>query len=234
MKDRGRKAFTLLELMVSLVLIVALAAVAAGQLEAGLERSRQATCAGNLRQWGVALQLYAADHDGRLPRRGQGVQRVQIIDRAEDWFNALPPYLGSPPYVDLVRTGRAPREGQKSLFVCPCARQAEAKGGHFLSYGMNMYLSRWDKAEATRLHAVPDPATVVFMADAPGGYASTAPSAAPYSVSARHGQRANVLFLDGRVQAFSADHLGCGRSAITRPDVRWETQETGDAWRPGG
>ncbi len=233
MKRRADRGFTLLELLVSLTLIIALAVVAAGQIEAGLDRSRLAACAANLRQWGVALHLYTADNNGKLPRRGQGVQRLQIIDRPEDWFNALPPYLGSSSYHDLVRAGRPPRQGQKSFFVCPCALEEAGRGGHFLPYAMNMFLSRWDKAEASRLQGIGDPATVAFMADAPGGYASTAPSAAPYSVAARHDGRANVLFLDGRVQSFDGDYLGCGRAAVTRPDVRWETMEAGDTWRPG-
>jgi prepilin-type processing-associated H-X9-DG protein len=180
----------------------------------------------------VAFALYTADHNGLLPRRGQGVQQVRLIDRPEDWFNALPPYLGIQPYSELASAGLSPRAGDKSIFVCPSAKE-NPKARHFLCYGMNMYLSRWDKSEPTRAHRLPDPATLALMADSPGGYASTVPSSAPFSVEPRHSGNANVLFLDGRVQSFHGEYLGCGRGDITHADVRWKTLEPGDNWSPG-
>lgn len=223
--------FTLVELAVTILLLALLAALAAGQFAAGAERSREAVCLGNLRNWGIAAGLYAADHDGKLPRRGQGVQQVRVIDREEDWFNALPPYIGEKPYVERANAGQPPRPGSKSIFICPSAKE-DPEVPHFLCYGMNMYLSRWDQPEATRVHSLPSPGTTAFMADAPGGYASTVPSAAGYSVQARHRGCAHVLFLDGRVQSFKGDYLGCGRGEIARPDVRWQTAQEGDSWKP--
>lgn len=223
--------FSLVELLVVIALIAILAAVASGKLGSAAEKAREASCIGNLRKWGAAFGLYTADHDGKLPRRGQGVQRVRIIDRPDDWFNALPPYLGEKPYAEQVASGRAPRAGEKSIFVCPSA-EPDSKAGHFFCYGMNMYLSRWDKTEPSRVHNLPEPGTLALMADSPGGYASTMPSASPFSVAARHRGRANVLFLDGRVQSFTGDYLGCGHGERTQPDVRWKTLEVGDNWTP--
>jgi prepilin-type processing-associated H-X9-DG protein len=176
------------------------------------------------------MNLYIADHDGFLPRRGQGVQPVFRIEREDDWFNALPPYLGEKSYKELYDAGTPPRPGQRSVFVCPSAKPTSHR--HFLCYGMNMYLSRWDKAEATRIVGVTDSGSLAVMADSPGGYASTVPSAAAYSTEARHGGRANILFLDGRVRAFRGDYLGCGAGDISHPDIRWQIEET-DGWRPG-
>ncbi|MBE2179801.1 MAG: hypothetical protein IAE97_04965 [Chthoniobacterales bacterium] len=222
--------FTLVELATAVFLMALLSMLAAGQFASSVERSHEAACLANLRGWGVAAGLYAADHDGKLPRRGQGVQQVRVIDRAEDWFNALPPYLGEKSYAELAGSGRAPRPGSKSIFICPSAAE-DARVEHFLCYGMNMYLSRWDRPEPTRVHALPSPGTVAFMADAPGGYASTVPSAGAYSVPARHRGCAHVLFLDGRVQSFDGDYLGCNRGESSHPDVRWQIDQA-DAWKP--
>lgn len=225
--------FTMMELLVVLVLVAVLVGVAAGLAGDAVEKSRSVVCVGNLRQWGVACGSYVADHDGDLPRRGQGVQRARVVDRPEDWFNALPPYLGGKPFGELVAAGCAPSPGDKSLFVCPSA-SPNPKAGYFFCYGMNMYLSRWDKGAPTRVHVLPAPGTLALMADSPGGYASTVPSALEFNVAARHHGRANVLFLDGRVQSFPGGYLGCGRGDLTQPDVRWQTLESGDTWRPGG
>lgn len=61
-------------------------------LSGAKDKARNAQCANNLRQWGLAYRQYADDNDYYLPRRGQGVQPLVQIDRPEDWFNALPPY----------------------------------------------------------------------------------------------------------------------------------------------
>ena len=92
---------------------------------------------------------------------------------------------------------------------------------------MNMYLSPWIRPDQHRLLEIPKPEQLVFMADAPGQYASTVPSQLGYSVLARHARRANVVFVDGRVESFTAEYLGCGVGEPTRPDIRWQTLTAG-------
>lgn len=226
-----KRAFTLTEMLAALAVCSLLGTAALGVTARLSDRGNAVRCVGNLRQWGIAMQGYVQDNGGFLPRRGQGVQPVSRVERPEDWFNALTPYLEMPSFNELVTSGSVPKPGERSVFVCPSAR-AGRNGGHFITYGMNMYLSRWDQPERTRVAALPDPGTLAFMADAPGGYASTVPSRAAFSVEPRHGGRANVLFLDGRVQAFDGAYLGCGEGDKTQPDVRWCTGIPGDTWVP--
>ena len=92
------EAFTLVELLVVLAIIAVLSGLilsAVGPVRANADVAESVS---RLRQWGVALGLYVNDNNGSLPRRGQGVQPLARIDRPTDWFNALPPYLGSPAY----------------------------------------------------------------------------------------------------------------------------------------
>lgn len=215
-------AFTLVELLVSIALVVILVALSAAAAGAVRGKAASVLCMGNLRQWSVALHLYCNDNDGYLPRRGQGVQSVWVIDRPEDWFNALPPYLGEKPYNEQVQDGCPAKPGQKSVFVCPCAK-AEGNHPHFLCYGMNMYLSPWIRPEPHRLAELPNPSQLAFMADAPGGWASTIPSRGGYSVQARHNGRANVVFVDGHIVSFDGKYIGCESGEPTRPDIRWQT-----------
>lgn len=228
-KSRQRSGFTLAELLVVICIVMVLAAVSFPAAEAIQVKSRQAKSAGNLRQWGAALALYAAEHNNALPRRGQGRQKLAQLDRPEDWFNALPPYLGQPTYQDLVANGKTPRPGDDSIFICPGVKPSPPAAKYPLGYGMNMNLSPWNFPSPTPLSQIASPSTMVFMAESPGDYASIYPSASGYSLIAPHGGMGNILFLDGHVDAYSATYLGCHRGDPRRHDVSWKTGTDSDA-----
>ena len=224
--------FTLVELLVVIAVIGILAALAMTATAVARRESQASQCVSNLRQWCMAMNLYCADNAGYLPRRGQGVQPVFEINRPTDWFNALPPYLGTASFQVLVSGSNGvlpPRPGDNSIFVCPAATSSTA-GKYFLCYGMNMNLSTWNQLNATKLTQVPNPELLAFMADSPGGYASTVPSAHQYNVDPRHNGYANVSFLDGHVQAFAGSYLGCGVGEIEEPGVRWNPDIPGITW----
>ena len=225
-KPIRRTAFTLIELLVVIAIIGMLAGLALSALGQASARGESARCANNLRQWGLALQLYIGDCNEYIPRRGQGVQPLALINRPEDWFNCLPRYLGSQSFSNLVAQGTPPRAGDgSSIFIDPRAKNPG--GTYFLPYAMNMYLSPWIRPEQHRLLEIPNPGQLAFMADASGQYSSTVPSQLGYTVLARHSGRANVVFVDGRVESFSGDYLGCGVGEPTRPDIRWQTLTAG-------
>lgn len=220
-------AFTLIELLVTVSMLAILAALLLPALASGKSKVRQTECTGNLRQWGLSFQMYADDHQDFLPRRGQGAQVLATIDRPEDWFNALPPYLGLIPFKAMVTNNTKPAAHSKSLFICPVADDSGAT--YFLPYGMNMNLSPWNLTVQTKLDQVLEPECVVSMADAPGPYASTFPSTHPYSAVARHAAKINLLFLAGSVQSFAGDYVGCGVGDPHRPDVHWLTGTASDS-----
>ncbi|MBM3460152.1 MAG: prepilin-type N-terminal cleavage/methylation domain-containing protein, partial [Armatimonadetes bacterium] len=58
-----RRAFTLIELLVVIAVIAILAAILFPVFGAAREKARQAVCASNLRQVGMAFQLYVGDYD---------------------------------------------------------------------------------------------------------------------------------------------------------------------------
>jgi hypothetical protein len=191
------------------------------------EKARSAQCAGNLRQWGLAYRMYADDNDDFLPRRGQGMQVLAQIDRPEDWFNALPFYFGLSAFQEMMTNNVMPAAHAQSVFICPSAD--DPGGTYFLPYGMNMNLCPWNLPVATKFSEVVQPSCVVTMADAPGQYASTYPSAQPYSIVARHSARINLLFLAGQVQSFAGSDIGCGTGDPGLADVRWLTGTASDA-----
>ena len=222
-----RFGFTLVELLIVIAVVGVLAALLLPALSRAREKARSTQCVSNLRQWGIAFRLYANDNDDCLPRRGQGVQVLTRLDRPEDWFNALPFYFGQPSYQSLATNHLKPAAHAPSVFICPTAK--DPGGAYFLPYGMNMNLCPWNLPLPTRWSEVVQPACVVALADAPGPYASTYPSARPYSPLARHADRVNLLFLGGQAQAFPGAYVGCGQGDPGRADVRWLTGTDSDA-----
>jgi prepilin-type N-terminal cleavage/methylation domain-containing protein/prepilin-type processing-associated H-X9-DG protein len=84
MKNRAT-AFTLVELLVVIAIIAVLASLAYAGAGAMIGKGHATKCLANMRQIGAAMQMFAGDHDGRLPGTSHGVS----------WTNSLGAYLGT-------------------------------------------------------------------------------------------------------------------------------------------
>ncbi len=111
--------FTLVELLVVIAIIASLSTLAAMGARSALTAAKQTACASNLRQIGIAMMGYAADHNFRLP------ETSHTTTAGKAWIAVLAPYLGK---VDDVRICPADPKGKERL----------AAGG--TSYVLNSFL----------------------------------------------------------------------------------------------
>jgi prepilin-type processing-associated H-X9-DG protein/prepilin-type N-terminal cleavage/methylation domain-containing protein len=225
-----RRAFTLVELLVVIGIIAVLIGILLPALSHARAQAKSLSCQANLRQWAAAVFVYANENKGYLPRRGQGVQMVNInfINRPTDWFNALPPIMKLTSYYDRFTAGNPPAPYDGSIWSCPDFDiTIPNPSGYHLSYAMNMRLSPWNALTPDKITGVGPTTPLVFMADAPGPFSSVLPSSTgAYNPTPRHRGRVNLSFLDGHVASFSAAEIGVGVGEIPNPDVLWAPRFT--------
>ena len=188
------RAFTLIELLVVAAIIAILAALLLSVIVHVKVSARAVTCRNNLRQWGTATQLYAADHGDRLPKDGS----FDGGSTREGWYIDLPRTLGLPTYREMAWRTNKHIEPGRCIWICP-ANSRRSNSNELFHYCLNKNVNGNGTGNQIRLVTIPHPSVTVWLFDN-GGVAAVAQWNNVHSNLHSHG--AQFVFLDGHVEWF--------------------------------
>lgn len=173
--------FTLVELLVVMAVIALLAALLFPASRESLRKAHATKCLSAMRQMGLAVQLFAVDHDGRLPGTAHG----------DSWTNSLTVYLGR----NFI--GRCPAVPRHRARVTYGWNDCLATNGA----GMSVALLEAPSLTMAMAELAIDQSSEHFhFSGVRGGPARLTPNQFKAAVNVEvHGVGANYLFVDGHV-----------------------------------
>ena len=202
---RGR-AFTLIELLVVIAIIAILAAMLLPALSKTKEKANASYCLNNLKQWGLATQLYVADNGDYLPTEGKPTPLNSDLSNPnyKAWYIQLPAQLNLPRYADMPwRTDPSIAPGN-SIWICPSNRRrsnASSSTNNLFHYCLNEEhdLTGDSDVDNIKLTQIRNPAVVVWLFDS-----KNLPAVGPANFvhTNLHSGGAQFTFLDGHAQRF--------------------------------
>ena len=216
---RRAPGFTLIELLVVIAIIAVLSAMLLPALSKAKQTAQRADCMSNLRQLGVAVQLYWDDNNGN----GFPLWTSANMKGKTWWFGWLEAGIDGQRAFDLSSGALFPYLHGIDVRLCPVLNQAanpqfKPKGTNTIfSYGCNRYLFGSPAQPSINVKRISRPTETAVFADAASvddflqadaevkewyylDLQTNYASANNYpNAHFRHAQKANVTFADGHV-----------------------------------
>jgi len=189
--------FTLIELLVVISIIAVLAAILFPVFANAREKARQTRCASNLRQLGIAVQMYTTDYDELYPWAVDPTD----VNCPQIWYQ-FPLWQSLIPSMPELHDTLAPYIRSAELWHCPsdtgytvledAGIPINATPTSYAAFGSS-YVWRTELAFAhTIAGAMPDPAGTNVLFDGYGEWHS--------GTSVMSAKRWEMLFADGHVK----------------------------------
>ncbi|MCW5936103.1 MAG: prepilin-type N-terminal cleavage/methylation domain-containing protein [Fimbriimonadaceae bacterium] len=220
---RERTAFTLIELLVVIAIIAVLAAILFPVFGQAKTAAKATSCLSNMRQIGIAVQLYFGDFDDTFPLDSH-------YGKKWAWPTTLQPYTRA------VLLARCP--GDPSVnFEKPLGNGTLTRA---TSYAVNFWMSPQDPRDPSPLRgyntetSIKSPSTTIYMAELvdnsvnehfhpalwyPDNVEGVYINPLKELATKRHNDRANYLFVDGHAKSyvFSSTFSGDGGTDLYDP-----------------
>jgi prepilin-type N-terminal cleavage/methylation domain-containing protein/prepilin-type processing-associated H-X9-DG protein len=174
---RKRRAFSLIELLITVLIILVLTTMYWGGNSASRQKSRMTACQQNLQKLFIAMQIYANEHSSKFPAKTGAKLSEEPLDR-------LVPHYTS----------------DTAAFICPGSKDSQLPGGESIAKRTISYAYYMGRTAN-------DGATEALMSDRQVDAQSKSPNQALFSTTGKppgnnHKQSGgNILFCDGH-----ADH----------------------------
>lgn len=197
------RGFTLIELLVVIAIIAILAAILFPVFSRAREKAKQASCVSNMKQLGLAIQMYVQDYDEMFP---------PVAYVLSDWASSFfPLYLD--PYVKNRQLWRCPSRpdpwsytttGRNVAYGYPCGFVTATWRGCPMYTGAGI---------GVNISQVQSPSETVMLAESKEngggtnrGYYRTAQNNV-YSIYP-HNEGRNILLVDGHVKSYNVGSAG--------------------------
>jgi prepilin-type N-terminal cleavage/methylation domain-containing protein/prepilin-type processing-associated H-X9-DG protein len=141
----ARRGFTLIELLVVIAIIAILAAILFPVFAQAREKARGAACLSNVKQLGLAIQMYVQDYDETLPNHAADTANFLDVKAPANWLKAIAPYTKN-----------------TQIFYCPSAPlepRLKTSAPPLNSYQGNAVLL---SIQGTALARIPNPADIIL------------------------------------------------------------------------
>ena len=224
---RASRAFTLVELLVAIGVIAILAALVLSAFSRTRATAQAITCRNNLKQWGLATHLYAADHDDFLPPEGKPTPLETNLSNPayKAWYIQLPEQMNLPRYRDMPWRTNHLIHPENSIWICPAnSRRCDGsnKTNNLFHYCLNENVNgTGDENRSIRMANIRQPSVVVWLFDSKN---LPAVGSWTYVHTNLHNHGAQFVFLDGHVARFRNNeywNFTAGKGITNNPELVW-------------
>jgi prepilin-type N-terminal cleavage/methylation domain-containing protein/prepilin-type processing-associated H-X9-DG protein len=223
---KASRAFTLIELLVVMAVIAILAAFLLSAISHVKASAQAVTCKNNLRQWGTAMHLYAADNNDFLPKEGFE-NPTTMAQLTSGWYFYLPEMIGIPPYYKMPWRTNANIPLGHSIWICP-SNTRRSNGNNLFHYCLNGLIDGSGPGDnpTAKLVSFQNLSTIVYLFDSKNKPAVHSDTDNPgnFVHTNLHNQGAQFVFLDGHVarfRNFEYWNLKTGKAITNNPKLVW-------------